>query len=94
MSDAKHTPLKVVPDGFGAADIYDANDMPVACDVDQDRAFLFAAAPDLLEIADSAPIVSAFHNKRGFDVEGFLTAYEEWKAKARAALAKAKGGAS
>jgi hypothetical protein len=84
MSEAKHTPLKAIPDGFGAADICDANDAPVACNVDQDRAFLFAAAPDLLDACEALT---------HWDECWPSAALGEALRKARAALAKAKGGA-
>lgn len=55
------------------------------------NARLIAAAPDLEDVLDGAPIASQYHGPHGFDVDRFLTAYETFMARRRAVLAKAYG---
>jgi len=55
------------------------------------NARLIAAAPELYDVAESAPVISKYHGSRGFDVEGFIVEYEEWMARRRAIMAKARG---
>lgn len=55
------------------------------------HARLVAAAPDLYEVADEAPILSKYHGNQGFDLERFVVDYDAWSQKRRAALAKARG---
>ena len=54
---------------------------------------LIAAAPDLLDVAQAAPIPSQYHGVRGFDADGFLDAYAVWNGKRRVVIARATGAA-
>lgn len=51
---------------------------------------LIAAAPHLLEIAKSAPVISQYHGAKGFDVERFINDYAAWNEKRRAAVRDAE----
>ena len=55
------------------------------------NARLIAAAPDLLSVADEAPILSKYHTAAGFESERFIADDEAWSTKKRAAISKATG---
>jgi enterochelin esterase-like enzyme len=55
------------------------------------NARLIAAAPELYEVADEAPVLSKYHGQHGFESERFIADYEAWMAKRRTVLAKARG---
>lgn len=50
---------------------------------------LMAAAPDLLAVAEDAPILSKYHGMHCFEVERFIDDYGAWMARRRAAIALA-----
>lgn len=55
---------------------------------DAQIAELTAERDMLAKALEDAPIISKFHGPYGFDREAFIDAYEEWRAKAREALAQ------
>ncbi len=55
---------------------------------DTQIAELTAERDMLAKALQDAPILSKFHGDRGFDVDGFIVAYDAWRAKARVALAQ------
>ena len=103
MTQTPHTPgpwLIREPDNG----IYDTDDdianvvargpyglITIAEEVDVADARLIAAAPDLLEAVETAPVLSKYHGQNGFEVERFIADYEAWDAKRRAAIARAAG---
>lgn len=55
------------------------------------NASLIASAPDLFEVADTAPVISKYHGTHGFEADRFIDDYAVWSAKKRQALGKARG---
>lgn len=55
------------------------------------HAKLIAAAPDLLALHNSAPVMSRYHGHLGFEAGRFIADYETWRVQCRTAIAKADG---
>lgn len=58
------------------------------------NARLTAAAPDLYEALQAAPVLSKYHGLRGFETVRFIADYEAWMVARRSVLAKARGEAA
>lgn len=55
------------------------------------NAKLIAAAPEMLDALNDAPVPSKYHGARGFETNRFFADYEAWMEKRRDAIAKAEG---